>query len=66
MRKRISRRGIYQKLDRTIGPAEKWLDDKRLLDAEFLAEESEASIVVGHDPEDDIEDLEEYLQRKFG
>jgi hypothetical protein len=64
MKKRISRAGLYTKLDATRGHVNEWLDHKRLLDAEFLAAEADAIVVAGSF-EYGCEDLDEYFERKF-
>lgn len=63
MVKKISRLGLYQELDKLACSVEEWLDAKALLDAEFLAEEANASVVVGAERDD--EDLEEWIERQF-
>lgn len=62
-KRRLTRAGIYQRLDVVSGPVDEWLDDKRLLDAELLAEEGMAwrgAVESGHD----VEDLDDWLERK--
>jgi hypothetical protein len=62
-KRRLTRSGIYPRLDCMGGSVEDWLDEKRLLDAELVAEEGMAwhgAVESGTD----CEDLEEWLERQ--
>lgn len=74
-RRRITRSGIYQKLDRVAGTAEEWLSEKEILDAELIAEEGMSDTELADklwgnvfdrmEYHRDDEDLEEWVQREY-